>query len=300
MLKNFFLILLIISCANQKEKTSKNTIVDLAEISSDSKVSIDKEASVTYGPSRNSINTEEVAESKKNERVFYSLTLYPSLYKSFGYISLFKEIELNKKRPVVISSYGFSSIVAALYAKYLKPNLVEWKSFDLYQRIKKYPVYSSKWKGEVESFLEKEFRSDKLSQLKILLVIPSYNNGDIKLHPTKRVVSAIMESLSINSQESQSFLLAPDDNYEKNLKSFGAEKSVTVSNLPVEIKFKKPNDFLFSLYNKKSRSQRNMKISLLTSESNSIDKIANISDEINQVESSSKLLFEELFKQVKK
>lgn len=296
----FILVFILFSCASVKNKPNKNEIVDISDLNKRTQVSIDKEASIEYGPT---VKIKDLRDSKDSEdsekKILYSLVLRPSLYKSFGYISYFKSIEENGNRPIVISSYGFSAIVTALYAKYLKPNLVEWKSFDLYQRLKKYDVYSNSWKSEIEDFLIKEFKDDKLSQLKILLIIPKYQNRKIIIDPTEEVYKAILNTLDINQSNSTSLLVSSEKNFEKEFKNFGVEKNMIISNLPKEFILKKPNDFLFTIYNTKLKTENYKKTFYLESINKKIDKIINISDEINQVEQVSNKIFNTFIKHQK-
>lgn len=292
------LVFVFIACAQTSKNNTDSNVVDINDITSSPKVDIDKTASVEYGPS---IGEEIKPEKLKNESTpkakLYSLVLQPSLYKSFGYIAVFKKIEELDKRPIVLSSMGFSAIICALYAKHLKPNLVEWKAYELYQSIKEYPPYSAKWKKIVKEFLDKEFKNQKLSQLKILLLIPKSINDNAILSPTDKVTKAIMESLNISGKNSKSYMLKTSRSYLDKFKNYGSENTIYISNLPEVIKTKKSNKLIEQIYKNFAVRQDSI-ITLEGSNSNLfIDSIANISDEINQVTDSSNKFINEYFKE---
>jgi hypothetical protein len=228
-LNKLLTILFLVSCANApKVKKNSDEIVNINDLYNKKHIEIEKEVPTDYGPSI--IVDKEYEDANTVESKLFAIDLYPALYKSFGYISLFKELEAKSLKPAVVSTFGFSSIMAALYCKHLKANIVEWKSYSLFQDIKDIEPHSKEWYEKIEDFLDKEFGKSKLSQLKILLLIPRLTQtGTIKINPTREVAKAIYKS--IKSEElvglSKTINKAPVI-----FKGYGVDRFFRVSLLP--------------------------------------------------------------------
>tara|TARA_B100001971_G_scaffold214585_1_gene252872 strand:- start:81804 stop:82706 length:903 start_codon:yes stop_codon:yes gene_type:complete len=296
----FIFIFLFVACAQTtNQKSEPSNIVDLSDITETKKVNIDKDASVDYGPVLNESPKEssELDKEEVKKKKLYSLVLQPALYKSFGYIAFFKEIEKSNRRPIVISSFGFSAITAALYAKLLKPNLVEWKIYELYQSIKDEEIYTKEWLEKVEEFLNKEFSNQKLSQLKILVLIPYIYKDKVRINPTAMAKDIIMQSIDMEAKKSKSFMLKSNMSFVQNFKNYGSEDVVYISNLPANFKIKAQNELIKTNFSRLANNQ--LKASKLYTEHSNLylDQIINISDEMNQVTISSKEYIKEYFEE---
>jgi len=307
-LTRVLILILALSCATRKsiDQGNNSQIVNIDDLYNVDRVQIEKTNSVDYGPVLQQVGEEtntnkEKSESEKKYKLF-SIDLYPALYKSFGYISLFKSLEREGLKPAVISSFGFSSIVGALHAKYLKSNVVEWKAFELYQSLSSEKPYSKDWLEKIERFLKKEFKQTRLSQLKVLLVIPSIYKKAFKISPNQKVVDAILSSLDIESSQSSSAMLKSTNQYFLSLHKFGVEQTYRVSLLPDAINFKQPNGYLLATYSRLSGiTVENENTYIKSYESKTyIDSILNLSDEINQAQSFSSDIVEKIIKQIKK
>lgn len=275
------LFLFILGCSTVSEKAKKNDeIVDINDLYKKKDIEISEKVPVNYGPAV--IASDEVKTAEKKEKKLFSIDFYPALYKSFGYISVFKELELKELRPALVSSFGFSSIVVALYSKNLKANIVEWKTYSLYQKLKDLKPYSSNWMDEIKTFLEKEFGDTKLSQLKILMLVPTFKKSGVYFSPTKLVRKAIYKSIDL--KKSSTLLVNGDKNYLKKFSKYGVEEAFRVSLLPNVINLKHKHNNLLEIYrnlNTFNKSSENNIIQDYKKET-LIDSIFNLSDEINQ------------------
>lgn len=294
-----FILLFLLSCSSVQNKSKSNDeVVNINDLYELKNIQISEKVPVNYGPSL--IAYEKYEEAQKKEAKLFSIDFYPALYKSFGYISLFKELEKKELKPAVVSSFGFSSVVVALYAKNMKANIVEWKSYSLYQDLKEYSPYSKDWLKTVKDFLEKEFGNLKLSQLKILMLIPSPKGTGISVSPTKLVSKAIMKSLYISKQNS--LMVKGDKNYLSSFDKYGVEIPFRVSLLPSRISMKNDDKTINKIYQDLvlPSTEKNNVFVQATDTAIQIDSIHNLSDEINQAYDFSKEILIQIENKIKK
>lgn len=294
-----FLFLFLLGCSSVSDKTKKNDeIVDINDLYKKKDIEISEKVPVNYGPSV--IASDEVKTAEKKEKKLFSIDFYPALYKSFGYISVFKELELRELKPAVVSSFGFSSIVVALYAKNLKANIVEWKTYSLYQKLKDLKPYSKDWMDEIKTFLEKEFKDTKLSQLKILMLVPSIKKSQVYFSPTKLVRKALYKSIDL--EKSLTLLVSGGKNYLKRFSKYGVEEAFRVSLLPREIKLKQTQSNLLNIYNNLNLINKSSENTFVQDYQKEVllDSIFNLSDEINQAYDFSKDVSNQIENKIKK
>ena len=106
-------ILLLWGCSHigEPEKNSLS-VVDFEDMGPRKVVQIENKKSIDYGPPLEGDEGPEGEDS--NNRPVLALDLLPSLYFSIGYVSTIKELEKKNIRVDIVSSFGFSSVVAAL------------------------------------------------------------------------------------------------------------------------------------------------------------------------------------------
>lgn len=104
------------------------------------------------------------------------LFLGPGLYHSLAYVEILKAFEKNHISISLISGSEMGLYMAALYAKYGKSSMVEWKLFHLLQYIdKESSVYQDDWVNFLDQLFAKEFGQNSIQKLKIPLIVPVYN-----------------------------------------------------------------------------------------------------------------------------
>jgi len=242
-----FLILsltLFISCSRLPVDVDTDLIgVDLDNMGADT-VEIDRSKNVGYGPKQ---SVGDVTGPTKRIPVI-SLTLYSSIYHSLAILDLIKQLDKKNIKISMISSQGFGSVVAALYAKEKSTSYLEWKLFALLKKLKGQAVYSKVWNRTLGAFIEKEFNNLKVSQLKILFLTPENNNNNkLFLSLTDKVSSVLKRTLNIKSDSN--FLSKPKL-YSSNLKKLGADLSYSLSFLPARINFNNITGFEWGIYTK--------------------------------------------------
>jgi hypothetical protein len=276
------IIFSFLSCAVDKRRnTSELETVNFSQKFHSPKVETGIEGEDIYGPSAEITNDEKEVLSQKQAIV--ALDFSPALYHSLSYLKLISDLEKKKVNISVVISSGFSAIIAALYGKYKSANRLDWKAYALIKKLEKEnKVYSTSWLKTVEIFLKEEFQDIRLEQLKLLVVIPTYDekNNKLVLKHTGPVVEAIMSSLRIqNSRES--FLLNPSIEYFGKEKSFGVDKVFRVSAFPRNFKLETTSGFVLGIYSKLAglihyRTDKFMQIS--DKKLIYIDKVPNMSD----------------------
>ena len=278
----FFLFFALASCATDKGKKDL-VVVDFAEGEEKQAITITNRVNTDYGPSPEEGVTSDQDEAQKP--LVIALDLYPALYNSLGYVATFARLESAKVHVNIISSTGFSSVIAALYAKYENANMVEWKTFELYQILGAKKPFSEDWKSEIREFLVKEFGDAKLSQLKKLLIIPKPSGKKVIFDTNEEVVKAVMRSLDLGG--SGSLLAGGSHDYLPALAQYGADQVWRISFLPRTIRLKHPDGYVFGIYSRlagkswKMKKQRGVFVydeALL----DEIDTFNNLSDAVYQ------------------
>ncbi|MEX0799462.1 MAG: hypothetical protein WD025_08450 [Bacteriovoracaceae bacterium] len=284
--KKLILILVLSACAQERPKKDFYT-VELEGSDSRSQLIITDQMNADYGPSpRRESKNESTADSiaMENKKVL-ALDLYPALYHSLGYVSIFIELEKQGVKLDIVSSTGFTSIVAALYAKYGSANMLEWKTFELYQLLGSKKPFSDDWRQEIEDFLKKEFGTLKLNQLKKLFILPSLVEGRIHVDTDRKVISALMEAIDLS--EKTNMLLGNNYDYLGQLKKYGADQVYRVSFLPGKIELKRPNGYVFGIYSRLQGASKNFSESpniylYKDALKGSLDVFHNLSDALDQ------------------
>lgn len=199
------LALFLISCTNARNNTDLETIVFDSDSGS---VKIKKNTTSSFGPFIKS--DQETIDSGAEQSKVVALNFYPSLYESLAIIPYLKELEKQKTKISVISSFGFGAVLSALYAKEKSVSYLEWKIFDLMKRLDGVKIYSKDWQSKINEFMGKEFGKTKLHQMKVLMVIPEIKKNKVYLNQTGSIVEAIRHSIDLNS----------NSNYLRNIKKF--------------------------------------------------------------------------------
>lgn len=277
--------LLLFSCASEKPM-DKVLIVDFAGDEAREKITISDKALPDYGPSpETQADVNNAGDAKQSGQTVVALDLLPALYNSIAYVSTFSELEKAGVDVSIISASGFSSIIAALYAKHGAANMVEWKTFKLYQSLGSIKPFTEEWKEIIADFLKVEFGNQRLSQLKKLLLIPANDKNKVVLGSDRNLIQAIMESLDLSGKNS--ILLGSDFNYLPRLKEYGADYFYRLSFLPERINLKHADGFTFGIYSRlagRSAQVKGQKNTYIFNQalSGDIDSFNNLSDTIYQ------------------
>jgi len=169
-MKFLFALILIVSCASQK-KTIKKTVDSKTEIISyeeDYKKTVEKVEK---------IEEVEILENKENKIKKIDLYLLASGSNAYAYVGLLKKLsKMSRVRVVGISGSGFSSIIAALYAKYKSANMVEWKLFKMRDDLMESQFYSKSWRDRLITFIDNEFSEDKKLKVPYLEITGTLND----------------------------------------------------------------------------------------------------------------------------
>ena len=194
---SLILVFILVSCATGTSRYDLET-VDVSDTDS-SGLEISEKDNRGYGPNIE-IETDEKSKTKVREPII-GLIHFSTLYHSQALIEELKKIESKKIRISLVSGYGFGGIIAALYAKERSVSYVEWKLFSLTKRLGEHDVYSDDWKEVLSKFLREEFKSQKVNQLAIQLIVPTVKNGIIIYDNQAMVADVLISSLSIESEK---------------------------------------------------------------------------------------------------
>ena len=123
-LSRLLIFILLSSCVNQSSK-SFDDVVTIDDLNSDNRVNISEENVQTYGPQES--ESFKYDDEKVEAKELFAIDFYPALYKSFGYISIVKQLNKEALKPVIISSSGFASIIAVCMESMKKQTLLSSK-----------------------------------------------------------------------------------------------------------------------------------------------------------------------------
>lgn len=84
--------------------------------------------------------------------------------------------------------------MVALYAKYQAVQKVEWKMYGLSKKLDDSIVFSSSWKDEMDSFIDKEFNKLYFSDFKIPIVVHLYNKNGLPKEFYKGLVAPVLKA----------------------------------------------------------------------------------------------------------
>lgn len=272
----FLILILLFSCSTAQKKEEIVNVEMSTDISAN--VEIDKTQNTSYGPS---IETAPKIKTKPRSAVI-SLTLYTSMYQSLAFLDLIKKLEKNSINISMISSQGFGSVLAALYAKEKSTSYLEWKLFDLLKRLKGKKIYSKDWSQTINSFISAEFKGLKVNQLKILLLIPEFNGSSLVMNKSEKVSSVLKRAISL--KEKSSFMTHPRL-YHNDFTKMGADISLMLGFLPQFINFKNLDGYEWGVYTRYLgqvlKSENEVEI-LRTSKKVELDSLQPLSD-INEL-----------------
>ncbi len=238
-MKLFILVFLFFSCTHKPDNYDISS-VSLSAGTSDS-IEIDNDGGEADLAKQGANDT--VKPTEKQPKI--NLTLYSTIYHSLAFLELVKSFEKNEIEVNIISSQGFGTILAALYAKEKSASYLEWKLFDLLKRLKGKIAYSKKWRKEILKYVEKEFKELKVQDLKLVLVIPYLEGKNVKASKEAKIVDLIDLSLDLNSRKN--YFNSPTP-YGDLIKVMGADLSFEIAFLPKSIKFNSLNGFEWGIY----------------------------------------------------
>ncbi|MBT4791049.1 MAG: hypothetical protein HON90_05720 [Halobacteriovoraceae bacterium] len=213
-----------------------------------------------------------------NKKVPIAINLYSSLYHSLAFVSLVKQIEKENISIEAISSQGFGSLLAALYAKEKSASYVEWKLFNLLKQLKEKKIYSQHWYELLKDFISNEFKTMKVEQLKVRLLIPEYLNNNLVIHENKRVADVLNRALSI--QKENNFYHQPTF-YQSHFDKHSIENAFMISFLPEKVTFKNLSGYDWGVVTRYLGFVLNNTESiniLKTSSTEALDELTSISD----------------------
>jgi len=198
-----YLLLLIIfvfsfSCQTRNYRREQLNVVEIGDTSSKPKVTDKDSKENVYGPTSDSLSHGDNNLEPIEKNPIIAIDLAPALYNSFSYIELLDQMDRLGVKPKIIITSGFSSIIAALYAKYESANRVNFKMFSLLNQIKNKEAFSADWMSIVSEFIEEEFEDDRQERFKTIVILPAYNGRNIRLIKSGSVSQNLMNALNLN------------------------------------------------------------------------------------------------------
>lgn len=294
-----FLILalfLISGCAGIKPVSNSIESVNIENDFHSPVLNTEKIENDVYGPMANSSSPITV-EKNNSQRYILALDLSPALYQALAYAKLFTNLERKNIKVNIITSSGFSAIIAVIYAKYQSSSRLDWKLYALMRELGDGNiVFTSSWYRKIENFLKNEFNETRLEELKTLVAIPIFENGKYRLVHSGNIVSVLMESIKLQDSKN-SFLLTPSPEYFGLEKEFGTDGIFRITAMPRRIRLKTISGFVLGVYSKLAgfiHYQTNEFQVLQEEENIFIDNNPNISDLMSSVSESSKKISEEI------
>lgn len=310
----YFAMALLVSCSLTKDRQRSQPLMDTVVVNktSESKSTLISmpeyyESLDQYGPV---IHTEpslkKLKESSNREVDFeervVGVALYPALYKSVLYLKVLAGLEERKSRPSILMSCGFPSVLTVLYAKYGNINETQWKYDELYGLLDKTKIHTGEWYREIREFLEEEFGNLKVSQLRLLTILPSFDEDKRKLsiNTGESVVKAVMTSVKL---ERNSCLLFPGSFKPEVMSDYGADFIAAFAYRAKGLSLARQNDFVLGVYARVfSQLQFDENILVIDSQQldDPLDEYDDLPTMIHQYEGSIKDVTEKAFLKLKK
>lgn len=228
-MKYLLVLILLLSC--QSKVFNDNSTIEISNEKPSVKIKL--------------IEFEQIQES---DTEVLAIHLVPSLYNSFFYFEILKRLDQNEISPHIISSSGFSAVIAALYANSKSMNEFEWSIFKLYHLIEKEKPFTYAWAKFIEDFLKKEFGNKRLYQLNRLLLISKNKKNKIFYDNESKVVDSIMNS--ITSRKRTSFYIAPKLDLVELKKQSYCDYCIFIAANPKTVNLNSPQKEYFSFFTK--------------------------------------------------
>lgn len=204
----------------------------------------------SYGP----VIKEDTSYTNSNFKKVKALFLYPAAMPSITYLQFVDNLQKYKLEPTIYSGAGLGAVIAAFLAKGLTTDHIEWKLFSLLEELKGIDYYSSSWRDLVYQFLKKEFKNDKVENLKKALILPIYDKKLNKVRYVSRgdLYTILIINLEIDNRSSKLFQspLINGDLDINELKNNGVDRVAVINSLGSELNFHKTNHYLIGLYGK--------------------------------------------------
>jgi len=187
-----------------------------------------------------------------------AIILGPGLNRSVAHISLLRVLEQKGIKIQMIEGHEMGAIVAALYARYLSAERVEWFFYKYFRKNDRQEPYSSNWKKDVEEELLGSFGKDvcrnlTIENLKMDFTLPLFSNKDNKINYWRsgQLCSMLMVALNpINDKQDQSGAFELSIYNSSALKKAGADIVIGVDVLGNKIVFRKEIRRIKDVYEK--------------------------------------------------
>ncbi|OUR92850.1 hypothetical protein A9Q84_20260 [Halobacteriovorax marinus] len=246
-------LLILISCSVSEKEKDFSVYSGVNFDNSDSKKIPLIEAGDSrsgYGPPVKEMSQFETLASKKVVAFFF----YPASFSSLSYLKVVDNLRKYKIHPSVYSGAGFGAVIAALLAKGLTPDHIEWKFFSLIDKLKGKKYLSIDWKEEFHLFLKKEFQSLRIEGVKHALVLPVYDKkmGKIRYLSRGNLYNTLVLNFEMNISGNKLFyspLVVGNLQIDK-LMNKGVDKIAVINSLGSKINFYETNHYLIGLYSK--------------------------------------------------
>lgn len=186
-----------------------------------------------------------VESSTEELKAVKSLTIYSTLYSSLALVEFFKKSDKQKNKYEIITTNGFASIIAVLYAEKGSASLLEWKLFKLLKSIKGQKPFSKVWNRSIRNFLEKEFGERRLDSLTLKVGIPKIIEGEVELNTKGIIVTSVMDSLAMTSKNA--FYLKPVY-YRAPLNKLNVDIKYQISFVPTKFNFKNLEGYTWGIF----------------------------------------------------
>lgn len=214
--------------------------------------------STEYGPTLNE-NLPHAKSEQTSARKVLGLTFLPAGNLSVGYLGFLKGLEKHRINPNILVCPELAALVCVLYGKYKDLNRVEWELFDFYSKLEGYEFLGTDWQDAFSDLMKKEFKNERLEQLKVVVGIPVKSNmNKIKIYSKGLIVEIMEINLNVSAQYPGSVILDKQMDYSKFLSGRGADVISSISIQPGKKVLKLNNGFLFGIYSKLFYSSKSM------------------------------------------
>ena len=177
-----------------------------------------------------STKADQELEFPKVREKSIALTMYSSLYHSLSLLEVLKNFEQKKIKVDIISSQGFGSLLAAIYAKDGSVGKMEWSLFKLVKNLHDKVPYSKSWREILDDFIDEEFKSLMLEDLKIQLLLPRINHVGLVSFEKNSSLGKLLKK-QINLSVKDQYYKKPRI-YDYLLKRYGRDLNVAISFMP--------------------------------------------------------------------
>lgn len=204
---------------------------------------------------------DQASDSSNRKNLKISLSFGPGLMRSFGYISILKNLEKNNLTPTIINGSEMGAVVAGLYAAGVTPEMIEWMFFKYFKDRSNYKPYEADWTSEIDEYFLQKVKNVKIEDTRIKFIVTLYDHNTKKafFFDKGNMRDLILLSLRLMNRPAKfktgqvySGAFEREVYNSRLMTSLGGEFNIAVDSLNSNISLESKNEFLHGVLSKVS------------------------------------------------